>query len=93
MWPSFSLPPLECWLGVNPSEAEKSLPDRKARGSGLNATIAEAISGPKAGISSRWRIIGLEAPAIFASSPSILPSSPWISAANIASARLAGRRS
>src|SRR5271165_5741831 len=91
------LPPLECWLGVNPSEAEKSLPDLNALGSGLNATIAEAISAPKAGISSRRRLTGLLAlaSAIFASSASILASSPQISAANVivASRAASGRRS
>ena len=35
----------------------KSLPDLKTLGSGLKATIADAISGPKAGISSSNRLI------------------------------------
>src|ERR1700691_5601952 len=42
MAPSLSLPPLECWPGVSPSEAEKWLPDPNTRGSGWNATIADA---------------------------------------------------
>src|SRR5271155_5867757 len=57
MAPSLSLPPLECWLGVSPIEALKSLPDLKTLGSGVRAAIADAISGPKAGISSsNWLV-------------------------------------
>ena len=56
--PSFSFPPLECWLGVKPSDAAKSRPDLKTLGSGRLAAIAEAISGPMAGISCSKRLIG-----------------------------------
>jgi hypothetical protein len=34
MEPSFSLPPVECWFGVNPRDALKSRADLNARGSG-----------------------------------------------------------
>ena len=43
MLPSRSLPPLEFCFGTNPTQAEKSLPDRKALGSATlayTATIA-----------------------------------------------------
>src|SRR5271168_1886959 len=49
MAPSFSLPPLEFCLGVNPSHAAKSRPDLNTLGSGTLAAIAEAISGPTPG--------------------------------------------
>ena len=42
---------------IMPRDALKSLPDLKTLGSGLKATIADAISGPKAGISSSNRLI------------------------------------
>jgi DNA-binding response OmpR family regulator len=48
MLPSFSLPPLEFCLGTSPLQAEKSLPDRKARGSPTLATITVANAGPTA---------------------------------------------
>ncbi len=48
MAPSLSLPPLECWLGVMPRDALKSLPDLKTLG-WSRAAIADAISGPKRG--------------------------------------------
>src|SRR5208337_359017 len=72
--PSFSLPPLPCWLGVGPRDALKSLPDLNTLGSGVKATIADAISGPKAGISSSRRLVWLFALArvIFLSRSSIL---------------------
>jgi len=44
MAPSLSLPPLEFCLGVRPSHAAKSRPDRNTPGSGTLAATAEAIS-------------------------------------------------
>ena len=78
------MPPLECWLGVMPRDALKSLPDLKTLGSGLKATIADAISGPKAGISSSNRIVwflplarasGFSRSPIFSSRPSLCEAS------------------
>src|SRR5208282_5917291 len=91
MPPSFSLPPLECWLGVRPRDALKSLADLNALGSGKLAVIAEAISGPMAGTSSNKRLVGFFALAlaIFFSNASIFSSSSSPCAANRIAACLA----
>jgi hypothetical protein len=58
MEPTFSLPPLGFWRGVDPSPAEKSRPDLKTFGSGTLATIAEAASFPIPVISAD-RVLGM----------------------------------
>src|SRR5580693_3774240 len=56
--PNFSLPPVEFCLGVAPSQAAKSRPDLKARGSGALARIAEAASAPTPGTLAASRLTG-----------------------------------
>ena len=44
--PSFGLPPVVCWRGTRPSQAEKSRPRRKLSIGGAKAWIAIALIGP-----------------------------------------------
>src|SRR6185503_12490127 len=48
--PNRSLPPLECDLGVKPSQAAKCRPDLKAAGSGTNALTEAAMMAPTPGM-------------------------------------------
>jgi hypothetical protein len=50
-----SFPPLECCLGVRPSQAAKCRPEPKRWSSDTAATTAVAITGPKPGTSTRRR--------------------------------------
>ena len=74
-----------------PSDALKSLPDLKTLGSGVKAAIADAMSGPKAGISSSSRLVWFFplARAMDFSKSSILSSRPSPCEASIAVACLA----
>jgi hypothetical protein len=58
IWPSRSLPPLECCRGVSPSQAEKSWPQRKVSGGRARATIAAAVTGPMPGMVISGRATG-----------------------------------
>ena len=59
--PSLGLPPVVCWRGTRPSQAEKSRPRRKLSIGGAKACIADAQIGPMPGMvisrlaSSSWR--------------------------------------
>ena len=48
--PSFSFPPLECCLGVGPSQAAKSRPFEKLSGGGASAKIVVAVIGSMPGV-------------------------------------------
>jgi hypothetical protein len=54
------LPPLECWFGTSPIQAEKFRAERKAFGSATLATRAVASAGPMPGIESSRLLISLE---------------------------------
>ena len=54
--PSRSRPPVECWRGVSPVQAEKSLPLRKLSIGGANAWTAIAHTGPTPGTVTRFLI-------------------------------------
>ena len=56
MPPLRSLPPLEFWRGVSPSQAAKSRADVKDPGSTAVAAIAEAVIGPTPGTDVRRRL-------------------------------------
>lgn len=56
MRPSLSLPPLEWLLGVRPSQAANSRPERNTDGSGTVLAIAMAVIGPTPGIEARRRL-------------------------------------
>src|SRR6185437_8055899 len=58
--PSFSLPPLEFCFGTNPTQAEKSRPDRNAFGSATLATRAVASAGPTPGSASSRLLVSLD---------------------------------
>ena len=47
--PSLVLPPVECCLGMRPSQAAKFRPPEKAFKSGAKAMIAPAVTGPTPG--------------------------------------------
>ncbi len=51
------VPPVEFCFGTSPIQADRSRPERKAWGSGMEATNAVAISGPTPGISASRRLI------------------------------------
>ena len=48
--PSLGLPPVVCWRGTKPSQAEKSGPRWKPSIGGANAWSAIAVTGPIPGI-------------------------------------------
>ena len=52
--PSRCRPPVECWRGVRPVQAAKSLPLRKLSIGGAKACTAIAQSGPTPGIVIRF---------------------------------------
>ena len=82
--PRRCLPPVECCLGTNPSQAAKSRAFRKVSGGGASVAIAVAISGPMPGT-----VIALSAadgdivylsfasPAAKQRAPAILESQAW----------------
>ena len=81
--PSLGLPPVVCWRGTRPSQAEKSRPRRKLSIGGAKAWIAIALIGPIPGTlirrlaSSSCRALtwtSLSRPVIFASRPAICSS-------------------
>src|SRR5665213_2130778 len=59
MGPSLTLPPVPSWRGTRPREAAKSRPLSKCLGSVTIAAIALLRIGPKPGMVSRWRAVGL----------------------------------
>ncbi len=68
--PSFCLPPLECYRGARPSQAEKSRSLRHSRIWGANVVIAMAVTGPVPGscLSRRATLLSFDAVAMQASS-------------------------
>src|ERR1035437_884971 len=58
--PSLSLPPLECFFGTSPIQAEKLRPDRKAFGLATLPTRAVASTGPTPGISSSRLLVSFD---------------------------------
>ncbi len=53
--PSRGLPPVLCWRGARPSQAEKSRPRRKPESGGASACKARAVTGPTPGTLIAWR--------------------------------------
>lgn len=78
--PSRSLPPLECWRGVRPTQAAKSRPLEKLSTGGAKVVIAAAVTAPTPGIvvSRRAASSALARRRSSVSRPAIFPASPTI---------------